>query len=808
MRTLSSYSRVLSAGAVIAAALLIVGGAYFVGYVGELQRTISSPAAAEPEAIQQVATIEQALGHAGFLKTYRNYRLTGDGTAKLQLTRHTIEAQRALGRLKKIYAGNPAAAAALREAESVGEAFAYVAQTAPEVGTAALRGSAAMSELSALPQPPQLEASYLALRTALDRLTNADRSRQIGGLAVVLNWSQWFIIAAIGALAIALLLAAGTLQLGVVHPLKSLERSLNSVGEGALTEDVWGTERADEFGALARAGDKLRRGLTETTALQALAKKGQLHLTLDGQSSVLLQRLADDVTQTTSALKAAAADFAKLQAGTQRQFDTALASLQASTAGADQVADALRDNAAVAAAASAELDGTVADRIQRLDRLTEKFDHSRRQVAQMAADIGGRARTATDEIAASAATLKVAAEGVGQIQSALSQSLSDWSAGTGKVTDKVHTLASRLSETIGLVDERLSRKLAALDALEQAVTSNLANLRAKAEEASLAMNATAGEMDKRVTAAIGTHSNDLTAAIARLDQIAGRLANPTAKPADAGDSLYALAGALQNQLETVRGEIRDLAIRMTEERLLAASDARPAMSFGGDSGTFATTPQRTLADVPGEEIMARLKDLAAEMNAAHEQSDQTASLKAALGKFADEVKELTAGADRVARLKAMGRALDQYAEEIEAHTPEVGPSTALRTELGAITGELRAIAARAQAPGTKNGAELRDSTLEVGARAASLFAYLAQTHPDDDCDEALAPSPDAADDIAALGQLIDRIEARATSLAAPLPGNDTNGAIHMVFESIGRLNNIATALARAGRAERPRHATH
>jgi hypothetical protein len=808
VQTLSSFSRVLSAGAVIAAALLIVGGAYFVGYVGELQRTLSDPATAQPEAVQAVAAVEQALGHAGFLKTYRNYRLTGDAAARVQLTQQTIEAGRALGRLKKIYAGDPSAAASLREAESVGEAFAHVAQTAPDTGSTALRGSAAMGELSTLPQVPQLEASYLALRTALDRLMSADQNKQLGGIAVILNWSQWFIIAAIGALAVGLLVAAGALQLSVVHPLKSLERSLNAVGDGAMAQDVWGTERTDEFGALARAGDKLRRGLTETTALQTLARKGQLHLTLDGRSSLLLQRLADEVTQTTTALKTAAADFAQLQDGNRRQFEQALANLHASAGNANEAAATLRDGAASVASANTELSGTVAERIQRLDRLTEKFDHSRRQVAQMAADISGRARTATDEIAASAETLKNAAESVGQIQSTLSQSLTELSAGAGDSTEKVRTLAARLSETIGLVDQRLSRKLAALDALEQAVTANLTSLRAKTEEVSHAMSAATDGMSKRASAAIDTQSSDLAAAIARLDRIAASLANPDTTPIGTGNELQALAGALQSQLETVRGEIRELAIRITEERLLATTDTRPALGFGSDTPAFTTAPQRTLADVPGEEIMARLKDLAAEMNAAQDHHDQTASLKTALGKFAEEVKDLAAGADRTARLKAMGEALDQHAEEIEAHMPEVGPSTALRTELAGITGELRSIAARAQAPGTKNGTELRDSALEVGARAASLFAYLAETHPDGDMDDAPGQSPDAAGDIAALGHLIDRIEARATSLAAPQGSLDTNGAIHMVFESIGRLNNIATALARAGRTERLRHVTH
>ena len=808
MQTLSSLSRALSAGAIVAAALLIVGGAYFVGYVGELQRTLSAPAAAQPEATQAVATVEQALGHAGFLKTYRNYRVTGDAAARLKLMQHTVEAQRALGRLRKIYGGDPTAAATLREADSVGESFAHVAATAPDTGSAALRGTKAMGELSTLPQPPQLEASYLALRTALDRLTGADQNIQLGGLAVVLNWGQWLVIAAIGALAVGLLVAAGALQLGVVQPLRSLERSLNAIGDGAVTQDVWGTERADEFGRLARAGDKLRRGLTETTALQSLAQRGQLHLTLDGQSSLLLQRLADEVTQSTSALKTAAIDFAQLQDGSRRHLEEALANLHASTEGANQAAATLRDGAATVATGNAELAGAVTERIERLDRLTEKFDHSRRQVAQMAADLGSRGRTATDEISASAATLKTAAESVGQLHATLSQSLTELSAGAGASSEKVRSLAARLSETIGLVDERLSRKLAALDALEQAVTVNLAHLRAKTEEVSRAMSTTADGMNQRLTAAVDGNSSDLAAAIARLDQIAASLANPAGTESGAGADLRALAGALQDQLETVRGEIRDLAIRMTEERLLATSDTRPAFNVGSDGATFATAPQRSLADVPGEEIMARLKDLAAEMNAAQEQPDQTTSLKAALGRFADEVQNLAAGADRTARLKAMGEALDHHAEEIEAHMPAAGPSTALRTELAAITGELRSIAARAQTNGAKDGAELRDSALEIGARAASLFAYLAETHPrDDDADEAFV-SPDAAGDIAALGHLIDRIEARATSLAAPQPSLDTNGAIHMVFESIGRLNNIATALARAGRTERLRHVTH
>jgi hypothetical protein len=762
--------------------------------------------------VAEIGAIERALGHAGFLKTYRNFRLTGDEEAHRQLTRHTIDAERALSRLREIYGDDPSAATVLREVQSVGETFAHVAQTAPQTGSAALRGTAAMSDLATLPQPPQLEASYLALRTALDRLRIAAQDRQLGGAASALNWSQFLIIATLCALVIGLLVVAALLHFGIIHPLNSLAHSLTSVGEGAVGHKIWGTERADEFGTLARAGESLRRSLTETAALKALSQKGQLHLTVDGQSSVLLQRLADDVTSATGALKAAAADFAKHQEGNRRQIDAALTGLTASAAGAGEAAETLRQTTAVAAEelrlGNAALTAAAHERIRRLDQVGMRVEQSRERLDEAAAALHGRTIAVAEDLAVSAASLKQTVETAGDLQTKLMQSFDQVTTGADKTTARVHTLAARLGETIGFVDERLSRKLAALNTLEQAVTANLANLRAKAEEASVAIAGTTGELDRQLRAA-GEDRDDLKAAIAKLDQIAERLANPAREALSAGSDLHALANALQSQLETVRGEIRDLAIRMTEERLLATSDARPLLPLTGAPELAARAPQRTLADVPSDEIMSRLKDLAAEMSAAQESTDHTASLKSALGKFAAEVKDLAAGADRAARLKAMGRALDRHAEEIEAHMPAVEPSTALRTELAAITGELRTIAARAQANGAKDGPRLRESAVEIGARAESLFTYLNDTHPDEgdeQSDDAFARASSTTNDIAALAQLIDRLEARAS--AAPTDDLSTNGAIHMVFESIGRLNNIATALARAGHLERQRHATH
>jgi phage shock protein A len=288
------------------------------------------------------------------------------------------------------------------------------------------------------------------------------------------------------------------------------------------------------------------------------------------------------------------------------------------------------------------------------------------------------------------------------------------------------------------------------------------------------------------------------------------------------------------EMESLRGEIRDMSVRMTEERILASAGA-PVFGTGASSDVSNST-MRSLADVPGEELMTRLQDLAAEMNAAQSRADQTSSLKAALGAFAEDVKALAPGADRSARLKSLGKALDRHAEEIETHAADVEPSaTALRTELHAITSELRTVAARAQSSGTvKDGPALRETAIELGARAESLFTYLANTHhdvPDNDDQPAVNSVDDPSADIATLARLIAKLEARAehmsqSAVAARFDDvsdelspaereaksrnaeRKTGGIIHTVFESIERLNNIAAALARANDVERQRKAAH
>ena len=824
VRTLSWISRAFAAAAALVAVILIVGGSYFIGFVSEVQRGLSDPASASLQAATQIAAVEQTLGYDGFLKAYRSYRATGDIAMREQMTRHAMESARTLDSLRKLYTDTPAANRALNDAASVVEAFAEVARTAPELGPAALRGSDSMDALESLPQLPQLEATYLTLRTALERLRSQTQAHQMGSVAWALSWSQMLIVASLALLVIGLLASAGLLQLGITQPIKSLERSLTSVSDGQVTQPVWGTERTDEIGTLARAGEKLRRCLTETEALKSLAEKGELHIRLDDGASVLLEKLASGVTTATQALKTATTELSAMQGEQRQRIDEAVQTLGQYGFKFEEAAGAIRTQAAHAISNAAEnmhasmtrIVDTASERTQRLAHIGGQFEHNGKQLSEAVATIKEKTGNAVDGITSSIIAFRKAADGAQTIQGAFFAACDNISADATSTAANIKDLATQLHGVVGHVDGRLTSKLNSLDALEKTIEAALGTIQAKALETITAMSTAASALEQRNAAAEARAGKS----VENFEDVV-RLFREDLPVQPQAPDFDALASGFHQQLEAIRSEVRELAMRITEERIMMTADM-PASTLPHSSGEQLRPSHRTLADVPINEIMQRLKNLTEEMNAGAETADPAFALKSALGAFAQDVKALDH-----AEPETMSNALARHAEAIEASASAVEPSaTALRAELQAITSELRLVANATHDPATAH-----DLALHLGARAESLFSYLRQSHSQT-FDEQDLPGEETMEqttsDLATLAKIIGKLEARASQLSdsavaanldqqfdmrsptelesAGSTGND--GTITTVFESIERLNNIAASLARAGDAARLRQAAH
>ena len=933
---------------------MIIGGSYFVGFVSEVQRGLNDPESASRQALEKIASIEQILGYQGYLKAYRSFRLTGDITSREQMTQRAMDASRGLDALRKLYAETPAANRTLQDLAGVIEEFARVARSAPDLGPA-LRGSASMDALETLPQVPQLEATYLTLRTALERLRSQTQSHQMGSIAWALTWSQMLIICAFAAVVCGLMAAAGLLQLGITQPLKSLAGSLDAVGDGHVNQPVWGTDRPDEIGTMARAGEKLRKSLTETETLKALAEKGEVHIRLESDASILLGKVVSGVESAAEALKHAAAELTASQNVQQRAFEQSAQKFDefgpkfnelAATVG--QVARDVLSGAATDLRSSMSKIVTMADeRTARLSDVAGQFEQNGRQLSEAVDLVKVKTGTAIDGLTNSITAFRKAADGAQSIQGAFFTACDRISSDAAATTENVRTLAERLNTVVETVDGQLQGKLAALGNLEQGIERTLGTIEGRARETTEAIAAAAAAMEtrtarseERTEQSIGefedivklfkdehaetiksfdhqafasmleqlnqvatrlqerldqgngtaTHIEALTRALARkIDLSLGNLNtqavqfaeafNATATAvekrtavaeqsvgrslddfrevidifrtgADAANASPVQATVTQEsfepfarQIEALRNDIRELALRMTEERILMTAEM-PASSLSSENHLAPSRPQRSLADVPADEILNRLKELADEMSAGGTAvATQPATLTEALEAFARSIRPLYAAKDPVAGLNQMVPELVRHARNIDESAREVAHAAALRNELGAITSELRALTQAAQAPAQHAGDDLRETALHLGARAESLFSYLNQMHPDDFA----PPRPATAsrtttiaassvdttsleqtvDDLEKLARIINTLEQRTTGLSdqavasnmdhqtgaaspaeeAHLPsGRQGEQAIAAVYESIERLNNIAAALARAGDADRLRSA--
>ena len=935
---------------------MIIGGSYFVGFVSEVQRGLNDPESASRQAVERISSIEQILGYQGYLRAYRSFRLTGDMASREQMTQRAMEAARNLDALRKLYADTPAAKRTIQDLSGVIEEFARVARSAPDLGPA-LRGSASMDALETLPQVPQLEATYLTLRTALERLRSQTQSHQMGSIAWALTWSQMLIICAFAAVVCGLMATAGLLQLGITQPLKSLAGSLDAVGEGRVNQPVWGTDRPDEIGMMARAGEKLRKSLTETETLKALAEKGEVHIRIEGEASALLGKIVSNVETATEALRTAAAEISESKAVQQRSFEESARKFDefgprfnelATTVG--QVArDVLTGAAGDLRTSMSKIVEMADERTSRLSQVASQFEQNGRQLSEAVDLVKVKTGTAIDGLTNSITAFRKAADGAQSIQGAFFTACDRISSDAAATTDNVRTLAEKLNEVVQTVDGQLQGKLAALGNLEQGIERTLGAIEVRARETTEAISLAASAMEERTRRteertdqSIGefedivklfrvehaenlksfdhqaftvmieklndvaarlqerldqgngtaTHIEALTRALARkidlslgnlnaqavqfaeafnttaaavekrtaiAEQSVGRSLEdfreiidifrqgPESKPQVQGEVSLSVESLepFARQIEGLRNDIRELALRMTEERILMTAEM-PATALPAEQVLRPSVPQKSLSDVPEDEILSRLAELANEMATTSSTASQPrpASLTEALEAFARSIKPLVAAKDPVAGLAQLAPELVRHAQSIDESAEGVSNAAALRNELGAITAELRSLTRAATSPGTAAGDDLRETALHLAARAESLFSYLNQMHPDDFAPPgntyrtaaaqptAMSRTDDATlhqtvDDLEQLARIINTLEHRTTELSneavaanldlqtgsasptedsRPVAGRQGEQAIAAVYESIERLNNIAAALARAGDADRLRSA--
>jgi HAMP domain-containing protein len=236
----------------LAAAALIVFGfaaalaAFSVGFTGALSRSLADPASAPRLRAAALSQLDETLGYGGFLGVYRVFLFTASPMQAGELRRLASDADADVATFSR-------AAVATADHDY---AASLQRQIAPFQRAAA--DAAAASQTAGAPIPAeQLDRNYAALKKTIADAADETNFARVDDLSAALSWAQAMAVGGLTALAATLLGLSWFLREYLLAPLAHLRRSISAAATGEVGS-LWGIDRPDEIGALARSAERLR----------------------------------------------------------------------------------------------------------------------------------------------------------------------------------------------------------------------------------------------------------------------------------------------------------------------------------------------------------------------------------------------------------------------------------------------------------------------------------------------------------------------------------------------------------------------
>jgi hypothetical protein len=750
VHSITTLSRTLIVIATAVAAFVVFGGAYSAGVMTQLQRELVNPASAPAQATQAISAIERALGHTGFLREYRAHLAQPGGRAAAALMARARQAEGALKTLVQLPLSTKISPQAMQEFEAIVRQFSLTAGNA-------------LSGAAVSPSMAEMEGIYAALRAESARLRQISVHLRIDAMSQIFSWGQSIVAAALVALVIGLVAVAAVLNLAVAAPMKSLYVSVMGAAQGQTREKIWGVERADELGALARAADMLRQTIAEAPNLSALAQGGKVKVSLEGPASILFEKLVGEVGEAARTLQTAADAVARSGGEGREQLAVAAQRLtvtaaeiggmtQSARADVKDAVESVRSATSSVMASGQHLQGGFA-------HLSAQFGQGAEAMTASAGQVSERVTAALCELAAASEGLRMLAQDARANQSSIGQFASRAAGESAEAIGILQGASLGLKAALSSMDERIAKSVQSI--------SRLGDGAAK-ETGGPELLAAIQDLRRTLDLALANAQTNNSAERPEISDMPPSM--KAAKPARASTLPIAAADMLA-RLGNIAAEVRaaaghDLApLKDALSPVVAQLEAISSQSDGAQARAGAMGLAQGAAGIDAAcanigDVFAGLKQTAAVL------CERLRILTAEAQNGSDRFSDLGLS-DNAARLARDARALAGEIESMEASAPPA-PAFPAPTLAATLEGAAQDIQ------------RLSDAIADLEQRTEAMAAEAAQ-------------ALDAGPDTGAPSELIQNSRAVNDRL--------TDEAIQAVFQSIERLNNIAQALARAGDAQ-------
>lgn len=264
--------------------LVMIGVTGYVKYqLDRSEGTLAAPDTAFTPDQELYQKTTHALGYSGFLAAAQNFMNTRDRAALGDMRMNFKTAQEAINRL-----GSKAPTSVRRDMTSIMDIFASLITKAEESDTTAY----GLTSTDLLTAATSLSTLEMRMHSALasNRLSSYESVKSWGMWLMLIAWSS---LIAIGGLTACLFFVIRNRQ---SEPMKALIQSLDNMVSGNMTAQIWGTERNDPVGEIARAIDRTRQRFLQIPDISVLSEDGPVHMKFEGESRSLFENMMKNIS--------------------------------------------------------------------------------------------------------------------------------------------------------------------------------------------------------------------------------------------------------------------------------------------------------------------------------------------------------------------------------------------------------------------------------------------------------------------------------------------------------------------------------
>ena len=296
-------------GLVVFICLIMIGCAgYLKTELDQAEAILAAPDAAINSDQESFDKLRRSLGYSGFVGLAQNFAMTHDPAALPDMRSQLKTANDLITRLPD------------RTSSEVRHDLQFIATTFDEAYQKAEKST---SDTTVTFNGSDMLPLYAALPVLDARITSAAAVNRLNAQTHLQFWAMLLMFVSWGSLIIASAMSVGiylSLRDRNSAPLRALVQSVKNMAHGDMHTSIWGMERADTVGELARTVDLARYHFSQLPDMSLLSDQGPVRIRFEGNTKSMFEAMMHLITRDSEQVRAQATSLSEAVTNQQKMI--------------------------------------------------------------------------------------------------------------------------------------------------------------------------------------------------------------------------------------------------------------------------------------------------------------------------------------------------------------------------------------------------------------------------------------------------------------------------------------------------------